>query len=68
MTDYLVFARREYQQPLELLGQMRVDGPLPADRPRLADQARRQYGLEGWIEMIAIPQTALIRVIPNANS
>jgi hypothetical protein len=68
MTDYLIFARQAYQQPLELLGQMRVDGEPPEDKPRLVEQARQQFGMQGWIEMIAIPQTAAIRVIPISPS
>ena len=68
MIDYLIFARKAYERPLELLGQVRVDGEPPNNKPRLVEQARQQFGLEGWIEMIAIPQTAAIRVIPISNS
>ena len=68
MTDYLIFARKAYEHPLELLGQMRVEGELPNDKPRLVEQARQQFGMEGWIEMIASPQTAAIRVSPFPNS
>ena len=68
MTDYLIFARKAYPQPLELLGPIRVEAEPPVDKPRLVEQMRQQFGLEGWIEMIAIPQTAAIRVIPISNS
>ncbi len=67
MTDYLVFARRAYQQPLELLGQLRIDGQAEADNSRLVELARRQFGVEEWIEMIAIPRAATIRVIPVSD-
>jgi hypothetical protein len=68
MSDYLIFARKTYPQPLELLGQIRVAGEPPNDKPGLVEQSRQQFGVEGWIEMIAIPQTAAIRVIPISNS
>jgi len=63
MTDYLIFARKAYQQPLELLGHVRVE----AGKTQLVEQARQQFGVEGWIEMIAIPQAAITRVIPVSN-
>ncbi len=68
MTDYLVFGRKAYEQPLELLGQVRVEGEAPEETSRLVEQARRQFGVEGWIEMIAIPHSAAVRVIPFSNS
>jgi hypothetical protein len=68
MTDYLIFARRAFQQPLELLGALRVEDEAPAGEARLAEQARGQFGQEGWIEMIAIPRSAVVQVIPVANA
>ena len=68
MTDYLVFGRRAYQQPLELLGTTRVEAAPPDDRASLVAQARKQYGSDGWIEMIAIPRSADIRVIPVSSA
>jgi hypothetical protein len=67
MTDYLIFARKAYQQPLELLGLLRVEGEAEAGETRLTEQARGQFGGEGWIEMIAIPQSAIAQVIPVSN-
>jgi hypothetical protein len=68
MTDYLIFARQTYQQPLELLGPMSFVGEPPGEQPRLVEQACQQFGKEGWIEMIAIPQTAVIHVIPISHA
>jgi len=68
MTDYLIFARKAYQQPLELLGQVRLGGQPPAARDELVELARQQFSLDGWIEMIAVPQAAAIHVIPIANA
>ncbi len=67
MSDYLIFARKAYQQPLELLGQLRVEGQGEEGQGQLVELARQQFGVEGWIEMIAIPQAAITRVIPVPN-
>lgn len=68
MTDYLIFARRTYQEPLELLGPLRVEGEEEGDQTRLIEQTCGQFGKDGWIEMIAIPESSMARVIPVANS
>lgn len=68
MTEYLIFGRKAYPQPLELLGQIRLEGEPSNDQTRLVEQSRRQFGLDGWIEMIAIPQAAAIGVIPVSTS
>jgi hypothetical protein len=67
MNDYLIFARNAYPQPLELLGPLRVEGETEASQAQLVEQARLQYGREGWIEMIAIPRLAIAQVIPVSN-
>jgi hypothetical protein len=67
MTEYLIFAHRSYEQPLELLGPLRVEGEAEMDHARLAAVACRQFGKEEWIEMIAIPQSAVVQVIPISN-
>jgi len=67
MTEYLIFARKAYQEPLELLGQLRVEGEAEADQNRLVEQARGQFGSEDLIEMIAVPQSAIAQVIPVSN-
>jgi hypothetical protein len=67
MTDYLILARKAYQQPLELLGRLSVEGEAEAGQTRLIEQARRQFGREVWIELIAIPQSAITQVIPVSN-
>ena len=67
MTEYLIFARKAYQQPLELLGAVRVEGEAELGETRLTEQARGQFGGEDWIEMIAIPESAIAQVIPVSN-
>lgn len=61
-SGYLIFARKEYPQPLECLGTLTVENDSAA-RDELSRIARESFG-EGWIEMVAIPETAAIRVIP----
>jgi hypothetical protein len=67
MPTYLIFARKAYQQPLEWIGQLMVeDGATPTDAEtaELARRAQEQFGSEGWVEMVAIPASAVVRVIP----
>ncbi len=68
MTEYLIFARKAYQQPLELQGLLRVEGEAEVGQSRMVEQARGQFGREDWIEMIAIPQSAIAVVIPMSMS
>jgi hypothetical protein len=49
---YLVFARKKAEEALTEVG--RVVAP---DRASIAEIARRDFG-DGWLEMIAIPQSA----------
>lgn len=64
-ANYLIFARKEYQQPLEHIGALTVEnGSKAAPTIELARRAREQFGGEGWVEMIAIPEAATLRVIP----
>lgn len=67
MTEYLVFARKAYEQPLELLGTLRVESDIQTDETQLSEQARAQFGGEDWIEMIAIPSAAVTQVIPTSD-
>jgi hypothetical protein len=67
MPTYLIFARKAYQQPLEWIGQLLVESgatPAEAETAELAGRARKQFGSEGWVEMVAIPASAVVRVIP----
>ena len=66
-ASYLVFARKEYQQPLEWIGRVVVEAaPAPegAVQAEVGRQAREQFGEAGWVEMVAVPETAIRRVIP----
>jgi hypothetical protein len=68
MTEYLIFAHKSYEQPLELLGPLRLEGEAEMDHSRLVAEACGQFGREEWIEMIAIPQSAVVQVIPISES
>lgn len=65
-AHYLIFARKAYQQSLEYLGQLAVEKATSSEAPaaELARRAREQFGGEGWLEMVAIPEEAALRVIP----
>lgn len=67
MTEYLVFARKAYEHPLALLGRLRVTDAAEGGLRRLIEQAREQFGREGWIEMVAVPRSAVTQVIPIAK-
>ncbi len=67
MASYLIFARREYRQPLEQIGRLTIEnGALPGAAPtaEVARRARKQFGGEAWVEMVALPEAAIVRVIP----
>jgi hypothetical protein len=67
MPTYLIFARKAYQQPLEWIGQLMAESsatPADAETVELGRRAREQFGSEGWVEMVAIPASAVVRVIP----
>ena len=63
MLTYLIFARKEYQQPLELIGDINFDG-MPSES-ELDKRARSQFNGNGWLEMVAVPVTSVINVIPT---
>ena len=65
VTEFLIFAHKSYQQPLELLGPLRVERDAQANQTPLIELAHGQFGSEDWIEMIAVPQSAVVQVIPN---
>ncbi len=65
---YLIFARREFQRPLEWIGRLQDDGAGGGRGDRAAEsiqhQALERFGDAEWIEMVAVPERALVRVIP----
>ncbi len=68
LMGYLVFARQEYQRPLEWIGRLQDDG-VAGDQGDLAaelvqQQALERFGDDEWIEMVAVPERALVTVIP----
>ena len=65
---YLIFARREFQRPLEWIGRLQDDGAGGDQDDQAAESVQRQalerFGDAEWIEMVAVPERALVRVIP----
>ena len=68
VTEFLIFAQKSYQQPLELLGLLRVEREAEADQAQLVELAHGHFGKQEWVEMIAVPQSAAVPVIPNTQS
>lgn len=66
--EYLIFARREYQSPLEWIGRLQgeeVNGGQGDQAAELVQRlALQRFGDAEWIEMVAVPERALVRVIP----
>lgn len=66
--EYLIFARREYQHPLEWIGRLQDDkvsgGRGDQDAESVQRQALQRFGDAEWVEMVAVPERALVRVIP----
>jgi 1,2-phenylacetyl-CoA epoxidase PaaB subunit len=56
---YEVFARAEFTQPLAHVGSLRA----PADDLARA-YARATFDEDHWVEMIAVPRTHIVSVIP----
>ncbi len=65
---YLIFARREYDRPLEWIGRLQDDGADGGQGDRAAKSVQRQalerFGDAEWIELVAVPERALVRIIP----
>ncbi len=61
VIDYLIFGRREYQQPLEWIGALTLDREAP--EAELDRRARERFGND-WLEMVAVPRPATLQVIP----
>jgi hypothetical protein len=57
MARYLVFGRHEYAEPLELLGEVELEGA-----PTVADAG---FG-EHWLELVAFPADEAIWVVQEA--
>lgn len=56
---YLIYGRKTYPQPLEYIDALTVDDP--GSLQHAADQL---IGQQDWVELIAFPESAMIRVIP----
>jgi hypothetical protein len=62
--DYLIFARREFQRPLEWIGRLQGEGQGDGAVESVQRHALERFGEAKWIEMVAVPERALVRVIP----
>ncbi len=60
---FYLFGRLTYQQPLAYVDQLSVEDP-----GNLAEAAWSHTGEVDWVELVAIPERAIIRVIPEADN
>lgn len=57
---YQIFGRRIYDQPLQYIDKLSV-----TDSNTLEQNALQRVGETGWVELIALPESAIIQVIPQ---
>jgi len=56
--NYRIYGRKEYPQPLEQVGRLAVE-----DSQALRQKAFQELGADGWVELVAVPESAVIPVI-----
>lgn len=57
---YHVFGRKSYPESLQYVQQLTL-----SDTETLKEEALQGTGDDDWVELIAFPETAVIRVIPQ---
>ena len=58
MNTYLVFGRKDYQQPLVFVEKLTVN-----KQRDFKQSVFESTGKEGWIELVAIPENAIEHVV-----
>jgi len=58
---YMILARKSYDEPLKEVGVIKA-----ASREQVRDSALATYPDDDWLEMVALPQVALISVFVEA--
>ena len=58
---YHIYGRKTYPQPLEYVDKLSIDAE------NTLEQATRQHTEDGWVELVAIPETAIIQVISEGQ-
>lgn len=61
MTNYQIYGRTSYEQPLTFIRELTVE---PAS---LAEQALGELGAQPWIELIAVPSGEMLHVIDKST-
>lgn len=56
--DYRIYGRKEYSAPLEQLGRLAVD-----NAEAVREKALHDWGTAGWVELVAVPESAVVPVI-----
>ena len=60
--SFVVFGRKDYQQPLEELGSVSA-----ANSSQAGQAALEAYPDDDWLEMIAVPQQVVVPVISGSH-
>jgi hypothetical protein len=60
---YHIYGRKAYTQPLAFIDRLPLD-----DLSRLSDEVLTRAGRrDEWVELIAFPETSIVRVIPRGD-
>lgn len=59
---YHIYGRKAYTQPLAFIDRLPLD-----DLSRLTDKVLMCAGRDEWIELIAFPESSIVRVIPRGD-
>jgi len=59
---YHVYGRKTHPEPLAYLGWLEIEAVAG-----LREKALEQFGDAGWVELVAFPEEAIIRVIPGSS-
>jgi hypothetical protein len=58
--DFVIFARKEYEEPLAEIGTVSA-----GDSAKAREAALKAYPDDDWLEMVAIPQAVVLTVIES---
>lgn len=61
MRRYLIFARKRYEEPLELEGDLEA-----ADDAAATEASRLELGGDGWIEIQLVPEAEIRWIVGSA--
>jgi hypothetical protein len=60
---YQIYGRKAYATPLTFVGALAIQ-----PEAELHAEALKKFGAEGWVELIALPTTDLLMIIPRTGA